>query len=291
MDSKQAGLQYESQHNRRRVSRCSTRPTHNIIFGGYSCRDMAMEKMPGRGHRFYRYQHQSKTGWVAFQAKYRETDLWIRAQKDLREEAIAIVLNLRHQLERYSSQSPRFLKSLEPLADDPSAPRLVRNMLKASKAAGVGPMAGVAGAIAELVAVGLKPLNSAIIVENGGDCYLDLQEETTVGIYVEPSSPFSGKIALRFAAERFPLSICTSSGRIGHSLSFGKADAVTVVAKDGALADAAATALANLVRTPFDVGKALQKAPAIPSIQGALIMIKDKMGIWGDIELAPSTSA
>lgn len=250
-----------------------------------------MEKMPGKGHRFYRYHHQSKTGWVAFQVKYRETDLWIRAQKDLKKEAIATVLNLRHQLERYISQSPQFLQSLDPLPDDPSAPKLVRKMLQASYAAGVGPMASVAGAIAESVARDLKPFSSSIVVENGGDCYLDLQEEANVGVYVEPTSPFSGKVALRFAAEKFPLSICTSSGTIGHSLSLGKADAVTVAAKDGALADAAATALANLVRTPADIGNALQKAPSIPFIQGVLIMIKDKMGIWGDIELVPPTSA
>lgn len=209
----------------------------------------------------------------------------------MRDEATDIVLNLRYQLDQYISRTPRFLKSLTPLPDDPSAPELIRKMLQASNVAGVGPMAAVAGAIAQAVAADLKALHSAIIVENGGDCSLDLQEEATVGIYVEPTSPFSGKIALRFAADRFPLSICTSSGRIGHSLSFGKADAVTVIAADGAFADAAATALANLVRTPADIRKALETAPAIPSIQGVLIMIRDKMGIWGDIELVPPSSA
>lgn len=252
--------------------------------------DMAMQEMSVKGQRFYRYQHQSKAGWFAFQVKYRETDLWIRAQKDLKNEAVAIVLNLRHQLERYISQSPRFLQSLEPLPDDPSAPKLVRKMLKAAHHTGVGPMASVAGAIAESVALDLKTLSPAIVVENGGDCYLDLQEETSVGVYVEPASAFSGKVALRLTADRFPLSICTSSGTIGHSLSFGKADAVTVIAKDAALADAAATALANLVRSPADIGKALQKASAISSLQGVLIMVKDKMGIWGDIELVPPGS-
>jgi uncharacterized protein len=246
-----------------------------------------MEKSLEKGHRFYRYHHHSGTGWVSFQAKYRETDLWIRACRDLQKEALAVILDLRRQLEHYISHHPAFLHALAPLPDDPTAPQLIRSMLKAAQAAEVGPMAGVAGAVAEAVACALKPLSSAIIVENGGDCHLDLHEEATVGVFVQPGSPFSGKVALRFLPERFPLSICTSSGIIGHSLSFGKADAVTVISQDGALADAAATALANSVRRPTDIKSALQKAGQIPSIQGVLIIVKDKMGIWGDIELAP----
>lgn len=247
--------------------------------------------MPGNGQRIYRYFHQQKTGWVAFEAKYRETDLWIRAQNNLQEEATAIVLNLRHQLEGYISQFPQFLHSLEPLPDDPSAPPIIRKMLQAGQAVGVGPMASVAGAIAHSVATGLKSLSPAIIVENGGDCYLDLQDEAIVGVHVGPSSPFRDKVALRLTADRFPLSICTSSAKIGHSLSFGKADAVTVIAADGALSDAAATGLGNLVRRPADITKVLDMASEIPSIQGVLIIVKDKMGIWGDIELSPPASA
>jgi uncharacterized protein len=238
-------------------------------------------------HRFYRYQHQEKEGWVAFQTRYRETDLWIRARQPLEKEALEAVLNCRRQLEDYISQCPDFLHSLSPLPEDPLAPSLVRRMLHAAQQAGVGPMASVAGAIAQAVGLSLSPLTPAIIVENGGDCYLNLQEEVKVGIFAGPSSPFTGKIALRFTAERFPLGICTSSGTVGPSLSFGKADAVTVVSRDAALADAAATALGNLVKTPHEINKALELAPTIPFIEGALIIVEDKIGIWGDLELVP----
>jgi uncharacterized protein len=238
-------------------------------------------------HRFYRYQHQSKEGWVSFQTRYRETDLWIRAQRSLEKEALEAVLNCRHQLEEYIAQHREFLHSLAPLPDDPFAPPLVRQMLHATRETGVGPMASVAGAIAQSVGLSLKPLSPSIIVENGGDCYLDLQEDTSVGIFAGPDSPFTGKIAFRFMADRFPLGICTSSGTIGHSLSLGKADAVTVVARDAALADAAATALGNLVQNPQDIAKALELAPSIPLIEGALIIVQDKMGIWGSLELIP----
>ena len=238
-------------------------------------------------HRFYRYQHRDKEGWVAFQTRYRETDLWIRAQRSLEKEALAAVLNCRRQLEGYIAQFPDFLHSLIPLPDDPLAPALVRQMLQAAQQAGVGPMASVAGAIAQSVGLSLSPLTPAIIIENGGDCYLNLQEDVKVGIFAGPDSPFTGKIALRFTADRFPLGICTSSGTIGPSLSFGTADAVTVVSPDAALADAAATALGNLVKKPHDINKALDLAPGIPSVEGVLIIAEDKIGIWGNLELIP----
>jgi uncharacterized protein len=244
-----------------------------------------MPKTYTESHRFYRYQHQHREGWVSFQTRYRETDLWIRAQRSLEEEALAAVLNCRRQIEAYIEQHPAFLHSLVPLPEDPFAPPLVRQMLEAAKAAGVGPMASVAGEIAQAVALSLKPLTPSIIVENGGDCYLDLDEDIKVGIFAGPDSPFTGKIGLYFTADRFPLGICTSSGTVGHSLSFGKADAVTVVSRDAALADAAATALGNLVQTPRDINKALDFAPAIPLVDGALIIIQDKIGMWGDLEL------
>jgi ApbE superfamily uncharacterized protein (UPF0280 family) len=242
--------------------------------------------MAKQTQRFYRYQHQTR-GWSTFEVRYRETDLWIRAQKILQEQAREAVLNCRHQIEQYIARFPEFLHSLHPLPDDPLAPPIVRQMLQAALKAGVGPMASVAGAIAQFVANALKPWTSTIIVENGGDCYLDVQEEITTGIYAGPSSPFTDRLALRFAPKRFPLGICTSSGTIGHSFSSGKADVVTVVSKDCALSDAAATALANLVQSSSSIETALEKAPQVPGIEGCLILIKDKMGIWGQLEVIP----
>ncbi len=238
-------------------------------------------------HRFYRYQHQSPKGWESFQVKYRETDLWIRARLNLEQEALQAVLSCRRQLEQYITSHEDFLRSLGPLPDDPLAPPLVRSMLKAAIAAGVGPMASVAGAIAQHVGVSLQPFSDSIIVENGGDCYLRMQQETNVGIFAGPQSPFTGRIAIKLGPERFPTGICTSSGTVGHSLSFGKADAVTVISRDTALADATATRLGNMVRTSADIDKALELAPRIPSVEAVLIIIEDKIGIWGNMELVP----
>lgn len=238
-------------------------------------------------NRFYRYLHASRQGMTAFQVMVRETDLWIGAEKKLEKEALEAVLNCRRQLETYIAARPEFLRSLVPIEDDPFAPPLVRSMLHAATNAGVGPMASVAGAIAQEVALALKPFSSSVIVENGGDCYLDLKEETRVGIFAGPSSPFTGRIALLFSPDRFPLGVCTSSGTIGHSLSFGKADAVTTVSRNAALADAAATTLGNMVKNAEDIPGALETAPSIPLLDGALIIVNDKIGIWGNLELVP----
>lgn len=198
------------------------------------------------------------------------------------------VLKYRRQLEAHIAHYPEFLHSLTPLPNNPLAPLIVRRMIDAAREAGVGPMAAVAGAMAQIVAEDLQTWSPHIIIENGGDCYLNLSEEVAVGVYAGRGSPFTDRLSLRFSADRFPLSICTSSGTIGHSLSFGRADAVTVVAKEAALADAAATAIGNLVGTKGDVARALERAQSIREISGVLIVIQDKLGIWGDLELAPN---
>ncbi len=239
-------------------------------------------------HRFYRYQHRKPQGWESFRVKYRETDLWVRARMNLEKEAMETVLGCRLQLDRYIASNVDFVRSLVPLPDDPLAPPLVRRMLEAAILAGVGPMASVAGAIAEAVGESLERFSDSVIVENGGDCYLNMREETSVGIFAGPHSPFTGKIALKLRAKRFPLGVCTSSATVGPSLSFGKADAVTVISKNTALADAAATRLGNMVKTRADIDKALALAPSIPSVEAVLIAIGDKIGLWGDVEVAPA---
>ncbi|NLI83221.1 MAG: UPF0280 family protein [Deltaproteobacteria bacterium] len=241
--------------------------------------------MDPKSQRFYRYHHLGKKGSVSFQARVQETDLWIRAARNLEKEALESIMTCRRQLEQYIALHPLFLHSLSPLPEDVLAPPLLRRMFQAALAASVGPMASVAGAIAEEVGKALKPLSPSIIVENGGDCYLDQEEEITVGIWAGPRSPFSGKMGLRFTGDRFPLAICTSSGTVGHSLSFGKADAATAVARDAALSDAAATALANQVKTPKDIAGALEWAATIPGLEGVLIAVGDQMGAWGNLQL------
>ncbi|MGZ3604978.1 MAG: UPF0280 family protein, partial [Thermodesulfobacteriota bacterium] len=79
---------------------------------------------------------------------------------------------------------------------------------------------------------------------------------------------------------------CTSSGTVGPSLSFGKADAVCILSKSAALADAAATAVGNVVKEKKDIELGLEMGKEIAGILGTLIIVEEKMGVWGTIKLA-----
>ncbi len=219
-----------------------------------------------------------------FTVKISETDLYILADSDLSDLAFHSASGFRAQIEEYIRIHPAFRMSLVPVADDRLAPAIIKDMLQASKTAGVGPMASVAGAIAEHVGKDLLKESSTVIVENGGDIYLNLKSDATIGIY-SGDSPLSGRIALNISANETPLGICTSSGTVGHSLSFGIADAVCIKSKSTTLADAAATSVGNLIKKKSDVKKGLERAMSIPGILGVLIVTGDILAIQGNMEL------
>lgn len=219
-----------------------------------------------------------------FEVVVKETDLLIRADKDLFREARDSVLNYREQIENYISLNPQFLNSLVPIPQDPYAPPIIREMIRTSQLANVGPMAAVAGAIAEAVSKDLLRFSSEVIVENGGDIHLFIQKERTVGIYAG-KSPLSLKVGIIISPEETPLGICTSSGTVGPSLSFGRADAVCIISKSSALADAVATSIGNLVKQEKDIEEGLQRGKEIEGVLGMLIIIGKKMGAWGNLRL------
>ena len=221
---------------------------------------------------------------VKFEVVVKETDLLVRADSDLSKETRESALKYRHQLETYIAMNLEFQKSLVPLAEDPHAPEIVRKMIQTSQWAGVGPMATVAGAMADLVSRDLLKLSREVIVENGGDIYLASSKERTIGIYAG-DSPLSLKIGIVISPEETPLGVCTSSGTVGPSLSFGKANAVCILSKSAALADAAATAVGNVVKEKKDISLGLGRAREIEGVLGTLIIIEEKMGVWGKIKL------
>jgi hypothetical protein len=226
----------------------------------------------------------SRGNWVAFAVAHRETDLYIRARQDLSREALEAVRQARSSIEDYIREHPSFRTSLEPLPLDPAAPSIVQDMLFAGQSLAVGPMAAVAGAIAESVGKFLQAFSCNVIVENGGDVFLATQEEATVGIFAG-RSPVSMRLGLRIPPEETPCGLCTSSGQVGPSLSFGRADAVTVWASSTALADASATALANRVVVPEDIEPTLDVARSTEGVKGALVVLQDRIGVWGPMEL------
>jgi len=221
---------------------------------------------------------------INFEVIVKETDLLVRAERDLSKETRESVLKYRHQLETYIAANPPFQESLVPLTDDPYAPEIIREMIRTSQLARVGPMAAVAGAMAEMVSRDLLKLSKEVIVENGGDIYLATSKERTIGIYAG-NSALSFKIGIVISPEESPLGVCTSSGTVGPSLSLGKANAVCLLSKSAALADAAATAVGNVVKEKKDIELGLERGREIAGILGALIIVEEKMGVWGNIKL------
>ncbi len=208
----------------------------------------------------------------------KQTNLWINAERDLTRAAHAAALACRRTLERYGNRHPEFLESLEPVAAGSDAPPLVRTMIDA--AAGVGPMAAVAEAVGRVI---LED-SAQVIVENGGDIFLASREDRVVSIYAG-DSPFSHRLAILVRSAQTPVGLCTSSGTVGHSQSLGCSDAVSVLSPSTALADAAATAAGNLIQGPGDIQRSLGFLASVSGITGALVIVGDKMGIWGAVEL------
>lgn len=221
---------------------------------------------------------------VKFEVIVKETDLLLRAERDLSNETRESVLKYRHQLETYIETNPEFQRSLIPLKNDPYAPEIVREMIRTTQLAQVGPMAAVAGAMAEFVSKDLLPISKEVIVENGGDIYLATSRERTIGIFAG-NSPLSLKVGVVISPKDSPLGVCTSSGTVGPSLSFGKADAVCILSKSGALADAAATSVGNIVKEKKDIELGLERGKEIEGVSGVLIIVGEKMGVWGNLKL------
>jgi len=245
-------------------------------------------------HNFFKINYQKRTyrnrifpneKLQAFNVTVLETDLFIHADSLLSDFVYKSVYKFREYIESYIRYHPDFLTSLFPIRHDHIAPDIVRDMLKASELVNVGPMASVAGAIAEYVGKDVLQSGSKnVVIENGGDIFLKTQDEITISIFAGKSR-LSEKLKILVRPEDMPMGICTSSATVGHSLSFGKADAICILSHSSTIADAAATAIGNQVRDKKDISKALAIGSNIKEIIGILIIIDDRMAVQGKIEL------
>lgn len=221
---------------------------------------------------------------VCYEVIYKETDLFCCTSEDLKKVIEERVLHYRNQLERYVVERREFLKSLVPVAPDPFAPRIAKEMMAAAAEIGVGPMACVAGAVAEFIGRDINRLTDEYIIENGGDICLRVRKERRVAVYAK-DSPYGKRIGIRIGPSEDAVGICTSSATVGPSLSLGKADAVCVVSPSALFADGLATRLGNMVRREDDIGSALEEGKRFSGARGILVIMGKKLGAWGDIDL------
>jgi len=240
--------------------------------------------------RLYREAMGNKR-WTSFRSAYLETDLWVAIDsnhyhKEAGRFTIDRILFYRSILEKHIASYPEFRDSLTPVIAPGGEHRIITDMSEAALEAGTGPMSAVAGAVAEYVCRDLLAEYQAeeVIVENGGDIFMKLTAPVTVAVHAG-ESPLSEKIALQIKPEETPLALCCSSGTVGHSLSFGMADACMIACRSGAVADAFATAFCNQVKNEGLVYEVTEKALGQPQILSVVIITGDKLGIGGQIEI------
>jgi ApbE superfamily uncharacterized protein (UPF0280 family) len=237
------------------------------------------------------YESRSYHDWVKakdlvkFRVIVKETDLLILAEKDLTKEAFSALKKYRQQIEDYIRKEKTFLTTLKPLSVGKNAAEIVRQMAWAGKKANVGPMAAVAGALAEYVGRELLKYSSQVIVENGGDIFLRSKVKRKMGIFAGENSPYTKKLALEINQTNQDLGLASSSGTVGHSLSFGRADCALVICQSAALADSYATALGNRIKKVDDIGKAISFFKRKKEILGLLAIMGKKIGLYGEVKL------
>lgn len=216
--------------------------------------------------------------------RYKETQCTIISDKKRRiQTAVESIKHNRKELEEYAKAHPKFLYTLEPLSTR-RGPLVAKLMAEAAKKANVGPMAAVAGVLADLAVKDMiRDGCEVAVVENGGEISAVSTEPIDVALSAG-DTPLSKRFGFRLTD--FPVGIATSSGRFSHALSFGDAEAATVFCRNAGLADAVATAVANLVKGEDHRGAircGIDKALSIQGVEGVLIIYKGFTGTAGKI--------
>ena len=238
------------------------------------------------------YQHQFNTKrFKSFRVVHKETELWIGIdpasyKKNMVDVANNKIVELRTILDDYLKKHPEFQKSLVPIRIVDDMPKEAKLLCAASQKAGIGPMSAIAGLFAQAVGEEISKNFSVneMVIENGGDLYLDVMDEITISVYAG-SSPLSQKVGMKLPANETPIGVCTSAGTVGPSLSFGKADAVMVACKNTLVADAFATALGNMVKSEEDIFTMIKSSEIVDEIEMVIAIVGDKIGIRGNFDV------
>jgi hypothetical protein len=216
--------------------------------------------------------------------EFKETAVTIVCEERFLDIARRSIFRSRETIERFILFDPLFKDTLEPYEEPRDSDPMVRRMCAAARAANVGPMAAVAGAIAEEAVKAMVEAGAEqAIVDNGGDIAMFLSETTNIALYAGQSS--IKDVGFRLSGERRVYGVCTSSGTVGPSISFGVADAAVVFAPDVSLADACATRLGNEVRNGDEavMRHALHVVCGIEGVDGALVVVDDQMAMGGHV--------
>ena len=227
---------------------------------------------------FYRISAGNKN---SFTATYKNANIFVTGDVKLQKEIEKLLPEIYDTVENYIALNPPFGKSLVPLKKDENAPEIIKQMFDAAVEAKTGPMASVAGAIAEALFRKVAKKSGMFLIENGGDIFLNSDRALTCGLY---SGTVFDDFGIRIKKMFMPCGISSSSSKIGHSLSFGKSTLATVISRSGAGADAFATSLANKIHSKISLKNAADECAAQKNVIGCTGIFEDKIAFAGDIK-------
>ncbi len=222
------------------------------------------------------------SGFATMKVEIEETAATIAGDERYLPAAVEAIKAARLEIERQVRSDGYFLATLEPYTPRLDAWRVVRRMCDATRLAGVGPMAAVAGTIAqEALEAMVREGCTHGWVDNGGDVALILDKPITMEVFSDPCSETA--LAFELGPTKGIIGICASSGKLGHSISFGNADIAVVIAQDACLADALATAIGNAARDSDSLRTSFEVFRAIDGFIGALVILDGKVAVWGEL--------
>ena len=220
--------------------------------------------------------------WQRIHFEYKETIVSFLCKGTYADIGKRSLVDSRKLLEAYIGKDPVFRQTHEnhrPLKDSPT---IVKRMCLESAKVDVGPMAAVAGTLVdEALRAMIQSGVEDVVIDNGGDIGCFVKDDVMVGIFTGESS--IRNLALLIKPKKRPIGICTSSGTVGHSFSYGRANAALVVSHNIPLADAAATALGNRVNESKDLEGCFDFLKSLHEIEGAMVIINEKVALWGQL--------
>ena len=235
----------------------------------------------------------SRENHSPFEVNYKFSNLWISVDtisfsQDMLSYSLEELMRIINSIEKYIESFPIFKDTLQAyeVSDPSGCEEVIVEMTKASYMADVGPMASVAGAVAQALGRKLKTEFSIndIIVENGGDVYIDTTEDVRISVLTN-NTVLPERIKLNLQKSHMPLGVCSSSGIFGHSFSKGKADVVVAISHNAAISDAFATAICNQICSASDIEHVLYKFQENESLLGVMAICEKTLGMIGQINL------
>lgn len=225
----------------------------------------------------YRYNY---GGRHRLEVIYKSADVFCVSDVALnKDHAVSLVKKYYRQIEEYIAADPVFQSSLSPVMIKKNAPPIIQAMAEVSKLSAIGPFSAVAGAVAQFVGMDLLDGCSELILENGGDLFLKINEPKKVGLYAGEGSLLNN-FSITLEPCKKPFGLAASSGTLGHSLSLGNADLVVISADDSIIADTFATAVCNQIKTKKDALAVINRYKDEPTIQGIGIYIEEELCVW-----------